>query len=95
MLRGLSRSNLKCAPPWPRSATGQQPVGQLPWGHITVLLDNLDDQDQRIWYAPRYASTQNPRTGGAEFASRWWQVAHVAATGRFIALGLTHGGAEI
>jgi predicted nuclease of restriction endonuclease-like (RecB) superfamily len=29
----------------------QQPVGQLPWGHITVLIDKLDDADLREWYA--------------------------------------------
>ncbi|MDV6270946.1 PDDEXK nuclease domain-containing protein [Rhodococcus globerulus] len=34
-----------------RDAIGQQPVGQLPWGHITVLLDNLDNLSDRDWYA--------------------------------------------
>jgi len=29
----------------------QQPVAQLPWGHVTTLLDRLDDQDERDWYA--------------------------------------------
>lgn len=29
----------------------QQPVGQLPWGHIMLLLDNVDDIDTRAWYA--------------------------------------------
>lgn len=29
----------------------QQPVGQLPWGHITVLLDKLTNQVLRDWYA--------------------------------------------
>jgi predicted nuclease of restriction endonuclease-like (RecB) superfamily len=29
----------------------QQPVAQLPWGHVTVLLDKLDDQRKRDWYA--------------------------------------------
>ena len=54
-MRGLSRSNIKymrqMAGAWPESAIGQQPVGRLPWGHITVLLDKLDDQAQRDWYA--------------------------------------------
>jgi len=54
-MRGLSRSNLKymrqMAGAWPRSAIGQQPVGQLPWGHVTVLLDKLVAQAERDWYA--------------------------------------------
>jgi len=54
-MRGLSRSNLKymrqMAGAWPRNAIGQQPVGQLPWGHVTVLLDKLNAQAERDWYA--------------------------------------------
>ncbi|WP_373682275.1 MULTISPECIES: DUF1016 N-terminal domain-containing protein [Streptomyces] len=38
--RGFSRSNLmymhKMARTWPEPVV-QQPVGQLPWGHVTVL----------------------------------------------------------
>jgi predicted nuclease of restriction endonuclease-like (RecB) superfamily len=45
-MKGLSRSNLfymrGFAAPWPDSIV-QLPVGQLPWGHNTVLLDNLDN----------------------------------------------------
>jgi len=36
---------------WTEEAIGQQPVGRLPWGHITVLLDKLNDQAERDWYA--------------------------------------------
>lgn len=54
-MRGLSRSNIKymrqMAAAWPEKAIGQQPVGQLPWGHVTVLLDKLDDGAERDWYA--------------------------------------------
>jgi len=54
-MRGLSRSNLKymrqMASTWPRTAIGQQAVGQLPWGHLTVLLDRLTTQPDRDWYA--------------------------------------------
>ena len=54
-MRGLSRSNLfymrSLAAAWPEAAIVQQPVGRLPWGHVTVLLDKLDDQTQRQWYA--------------------------------------------
>jgi predicted nuclease of restriction endonuclease-like (RecB) superfamily len=59
-MKGFSRSNLKYmrafAKAWPAGdSIGQQAVGQLPWGHITVLLDKLEDQDVRDWYAARAA----------------------------------------
>lgn len=55
-MTGLSRSNLHYmrgfAASWPdRAAIVQQPVGQLPWGHVAVLLDKVDDQNSRNWYA--------------------------------------------
>lgn len=55
-MRGFSRSNLKYmrafAQAWPDAKSiGQQAVGQLPWGHITVLLDKLDERQARDWYA--------------------------------------------
>ncbi|NHU46676.1 PDDEXK nuclease domain-containing protein [Rhodococcus sp. A14] len=54
-MRGFSRSNLhymrKVAAEWPRSAFVQQSVGQLPWGHVLLLIDRLDDQASRDWYA--------------------------------------------
>lgn len=54
-MTGLSRSNMfymrAFAGAWPKAAVVQQPVGQLPWGHITVLLDKLTDQARRDWYA--------------------------------------------
>jgi len=54
-MRGLSRSNLfymrSLAAAWSWEAIVQQPVGRLPWGHVTVLLDKLDDPAQRGWYA--------------------------------------------
>ncbi len=53
-MKGLSRSNLfymrGFATAWPESIV-QQAVGQLPWGHITVLLDKLDSPEDRDWYA--------------------------------------------
>jgi predicted nuclease of restriction endonuclease-like (RecB) superfamily len=53
-MKGLSRSNLfymrGFAAAWPEAIV-QQPVGQLPWGHITVLLDKLDIPTDRAWYA--------------------------------------------
>ncbi len=54
-MRGFSRSNIhymrRIAASWPRSAFVQQAVGQLPWGHVTVLVDRLDDRPTRDWYA--------------------------------------------
>ncbi|MDN3935606.1 PDDEXK nuclease domain-containing protein [Arthrobacter sp. YD4] len=53
-MKGLSRSNLfymrGFAAAWTDPIV-QQPVGQLPWGHITVLLDKLETHDHRRWYA--------------------------------------------
>lgn len=60
-MRGFSRSNLHdirtIAGAWPREAIVQQPVGQLPWGHLSVLIDKLDDQVARDWYAAATAES--------------------------------------
>ncbi|WP_104176387.1 YhcG family protein, partial [Cryobacterium sp. Y50] len=60
-MTGLSRSNLQymraLAAAWPANANVPQAVGHLPWGHIRLLLDKLDDQDTREWYAT--ASVKN------------------------------------
>lgn len=52
--RGFSRRNLHYC----RQAAAifqpeevQQVVAQLPWGHLTILIDKLDDDDTRLWYA--------------------------------------------
>jgi predicted nuclease of restriction endonuclease-like (RecB) superfamily len=55
-MTGLSRSNLfymrAFAAAWTEELPiVQQAVGQLPWGHVTVLLDKLEDIDTRAWYA--------------------------------------------
>ena len=54
--RGWSRRNLLYmrgfAEAWPDlGEVVQQPAAQLPWGHVLVLLDRLDDRKQRDWYA--------------------------------------------
>ncbi|MCY7287118.1 MAG: PDDEXK nuclease domain-containing protein [Cryobacterium sp.] len=61
-MTGLSRSNQfymrAFAAAWTEELPiVQQAVGQLPWGHITVLLDKLEDIDTRAWYAA--ASVKN------------------------------------
>ncbi|AUG79062.1 hypothetical protein CFP65_4311 [Kitasatospora sp. MMS16-BH015] len=52
--RGLSVRSLqymqRMAKSWPEPIV-QQAVAQLPWGHITVLLDSLDDRLTRDFYA--------------------------------------------
>ncbi|MFC0628122.1 PDDEXK nuclease domain-containing protein [Kribbella deserti] len=52
-VRGFSGRNLQymasAARAWP-APIAQQAAAQLPWGHIMVLLDRLDDQAERDWY---------------------------------------------
>lgn len=56
-MKGFSRSNLKYmrafAEAWPNFPIGQQPVGQLPWGHNLVLLTKLKTAEARLAYAQR------------------------------------------
>jgi len=54
-MRGLSRTNLlymrAFADAYPEEGIVQQLVGQIPWGHNTVLLDKLKSDEERLWYA--------------------------------------------
>lgn len=59
-MKGFSRANLfymrSFAEAWPdEDSIVQRPVGQLPWGHVIELLDKLDDQELRDWYAGKDA----------------------------------------
>lgn len=59
-MKGFSRSNLQYmrtfAQDWPEeTAIRQQAVGNLPWGHIMVLIDKLHDRGSRDWYATQAA----------------------------------------
>jgi predicted nuclease of restriction endonuclease-like (RecB) superfamily len=53
-MRGLSRTNLlytrAFAAAFPDEELVQQLVGQVPWGHHTVLLDKTHSPDERVWY---------------------------------------------
>jgi len=54
--RGWSRRNLhymrSFAEAWPTAESFvPQPVAQLPWGHVRVLLDKLTTRQERDWYA--------------------------------------------
>lgn len=56
--RGWSRRSLlymrRAAEAWPiKEEFVQQPVAQLPWGHVTVLLDKLPTREDREWYAAK------------------------------------------
>jgi predicted nuclease of restriction endonuclease-like (RecB) superfamily len=54
-LGGFSRANLMYmrafAEAWTEEEIVQQPVGQIPWGHNTVLLTKLKDHGLRLRYA--------------------------------------------
>ncbi|MEU8891304.1 PDDEXK nuclease domain-containing protein [Streptomyces sp. NPDC048442] len=54
--RGFSRSNIKYmqqfARTWPEQI-GQQPVGQLPWGHIIALMSQCKTHTEQDFYAQR------------------------------------------
>jgi predicted nuclease of restriction endonuclease-like (RecB) superfamily len=58
-MKGFSRRNLlymrAFAEAWPDPDIVQRPVAQLPWGHVVELLDKLDDQALRDWYAAKDA----------------------------------------
>lgn len=55
---GLNRSNLlymrAFAAAWPEKVP--QAVGQIGWGHVRLLIDKLDDDDDREWYAAEAAA---------------------------------------
>lgn len=59
-MRGFSQRNLlymrAFAEAWAdEGEIVQHPVAQLPWGHVIELLDKLDDQGLRDWYAAKDA----------------------------------------
>jgi predicted nuclease of restriction endonuclease-like (RecB) superfamily len=59
-MKGFSESNLRYARRLAEGPTEdavrQQPVGELPWSHTIQLLDKLDDQRLRDWYAAQDAA---------------------------------------
>ncbi len=66
-LNGFSVRNLRymrsLAAAWPTEADFvPQAVAQLPWGHVRLLLDRLEDRSLRDWYAAaavQYAWSRN------------------------------------
>ncbi|MCC6337774.1 MAG: hypothetical protein IT380_27745 [Myxococcales bacterium] len=75
-MRGFSRSNLKYmrafAEAWPAADFGQQPVGQLLWGHNLVLLTKLKDPAAQLrpHRAVRPAGVRCPHSSGPSHGSR-------------------------
>ena len=56
--RGWSRRSLlymrQVAEAWPtESEFVQQPVAQLPWGHVTIIVGKLQTREDRTWYAAK------------------------------------------
>ena len=64
-MKGLSRRNLfymrGFAAAWPEPIV-QQPVAQLPWGHITVLLDKPRPRSSAPGMPPQLSNTAGPAT---------------------------------
>ena len=56
-MKGFSPRNLKYmrafAEAWPEAEFVQQAVAQIPWGHNLVLLDRLNTEAERRWYAAK------------------------------------------
>lgn len=54
-MKGFSPRNLRYmrtfAQAWPDQRMLQQAVAKLPWSHNVVLLNKLDTQEARLWYA--------------------------------------------
>ena len=64
--QGWSRSNVlymrRLADVWSdETEFVQQPVGRLPWGHITILLDKLTTREDRDWYSCYVPGRMKPR----------------------------------
>lgn len=53
-MQGFSITNLKrmriFAQTYPDFEISPQPVGQLPWGHISLLIQKIKSADTRLWY---------------------------------------------
>lgn len=54
-MQGFSKRNLeymrRFALLYPKIEFAQQPVAQLPWGHILLLMQEISDENVRDWYA--------------------------------------------
>ena len=59
-VRGFSRRNLHymrtLASMYPEDEFVQHPVAHIPWGHVLLLMDKVDDPRTASWYALEAAS---------------------------------------
>jgi predicted nuclease of restriction endonuclease-like (RecB) superfamily len=64
--RGFSRRNLhymrRLAEAWPAPAFVQQPAAQMPWGHLMVVLDKIEEPAAREWYVRQCVAGVGPAT---------------------------------
>jgi predicted nuclease of restriction endonuclease-like (RecB) superfamily len=59
-MKGFGVQNLKYmrrfAESFSKDQIGQQPVDQLPWGHIILIIYKIDDPEKRTWYIEKAIS---------------------------------------
>lgn len=59
LMQGFSPRNLKYMRKFAQTYSDfsivQQVVAQIPWGHNLILLEKLQDNEQRLWYAMQAA----------------------------------------
>ncbi|MFJ5305754.1 DUF1016 N-terminal domain-containing protein [Streptomyces sp. NPDC088350] len=84
--RGFSRRNLiymqKMARAWPEPIV-QQPVAQLPWGHVTVLMDKLEARSEMDFYTTEAVRNGWPRALLDRFIHQSLHLAQGAAATNF------------
>lgn len=65
--QGFSETNLKrmrrFAENFPEFEIGPQPVAQLPWGHISLILNSFSQKDRIDWYIEKTIEYAWSRTG--------------------------------
>ncbi|MFI6645863.1 YhcG family protein [Streptomyces sp. NPDC050504] len=84
--RGFSRSNLKymqqMARTWP-GGIGQQPVGQLPWGHVVTLMSKCKTPSELDFYTRHALLNGWSRDDLASAILRTLHLSHGAAPNNF------------
>ncbi|MET9515296.1 PDDEXK nuclease domain-containing protein [Streptomyces sp. NPDC002994] len=87
--RGFSRANLhymqQMARTWPEPIV-QQPVGQLPWGHIVTLMGKCKTRPELDFYAHHAVRNGWSRDDLASAVHRALHLSHAAATNNFDAV---------
>jgi predicted nuclease of restriction endonuclease-like (RecB) superfamily len=92
-MKGFSRANLfymrRVAEAWPDpNQFVQQAAGQIPWTHLTLIIDKFDDPRLRDWYATKSATDGWSRAVlGHQIATRLHERQGVAPSNYSAALG--------